>query len=35
MITLALVGIVVGVLSSGTGLGGGFLVVPLDRKSVV
>jgi len=29
MITLALVGIVVGVLSSGTGLGGGFLVVPL------
>ena len=29
MNTLALVGIVVGVLSSGTGLGGGFLVVPL------
>ena len=29
MITLALVGIGVGILSSGTGLGGGFLVVPL------
>lgn len=29
MITLALVGIMVGILSSGTGLGGGFLVVPL------
>ncbi|MBT3922642.1 MAG: sulfite exporter TauE/SafE family protein [Nitrospina sp.] len=29
MITLVLVGLVVGILSSGTGLGGGFLVVPL------
>jgi uncharacterized protein len=29
LIALALIGIVVGVLSSGTGLGGGFLVVPL------
>lgn len=29
MITLALAGIVIGILSSGTGLGGGFLVVPL------
>ena len=29
MITLALSGIVIGILSSGTGLGGGFLVVPL------
>jgi len=29
LITLVLVGIVVGILSSGTGLGGGFLVVPL------
>ena len=29
MITLALAGIVIGILSSGSGLGGGFLVVPL------
>lgn len=29
MITLAIVGLVVGILSSGTGLGGGFVVVPL------
>jgi uncharacterized protein len=29
MIILALSGIVIGILSSGTGLGGGFLVVPL------
>ncbi len=29
MIILALSGLVVGILSSGTGLGGGFLVVPL------
>jgi uncharacterized protein len=29
MTVLALVGIVIGILSSGTGLGGGFLVVPL------
>ena len=29
LITLALAGIVIGILSSGTGLGGGFLVVPL------
>lgn len=29
MITLILVGIIIGVLSSGAGLGGGFLVVPL------
>lgn len=29
MITLALMGIVIGILSSGSGLGGGFLVVPL------
>ena len=29
MITLALAGLVIGILSSGTGLGGGFLVVPL------
>jgi len=29
LITLALAGIVIGTLSSGTGLGGGFLVVPL------
>ena len=29
MITLALMGLIVGILSSGSGLGGGFLVVPL------
>ncbi|PIP71892.1 MAG: hypothetical protein COW89_09445 [Nitrospinae bacterium CG22_combo_CG10-13_8_21_14_all_47_10] len=29
LITLALMGIVIGILSSGSGLGGGFLVVPL------
>lgn len=29
MITLALMGIVIGILSSGSGLGGGFLVIPL------
>ena len=29
MVTLALVGLIVGILSSGSGLGGGFLVVPL------
>ena len=29
MILLALLGMVVGILSSGSGLGGGFLVVPL------
>ncbi len=29
MIALALIGLVVGILSSGSGLGGGFLVVPL------
>ncbi len=29
MITLVLLGIIVGILSSGSGLGGGFLVVPL------
>ena len=29
MITLALIGITIGILSSATGLGGGFMVVPL------
>ena len=29
MITLALMGLIVGILSSGSGLGGGFLLVPL------
>jgi uncharacterized protein len=29
LITLVLAGVIIGILSSGTGLGGGFLVVPL------
>ena len=29
LITLALIGITIGILSSATGLGGGFMVVPL------